>query len=162
MYVCRELKPDEMKKQDFLNDVEYEVKMLKKHATEKELDKMDFNKLNSQHPEFCIYGQITGDCQSKRAKILMDKSCIRVMDIGGGARDLLKKTFLEIKKGINGKNNGQGWLNDGGDRDHVSLFGKGSRDYRYLSVLEGYICTKGAKTEHIIQYLKGEIETLKL
>lgn len=146
-----------MKKQEFLNDVAHEIKTLKKLATKEELAKLDFSSFNNGNVTKCIYGQITGNCASKRAKILMDKACIRVMDLASGVDDIKNQTFNQIKDLINGKNTGQGWYNSGGD---FSMFG--SRSYSHLSALEGYITLKGAKNEHIIKYLKGEDKTLKL
>jgi len=70
-------------KSEFINDVIKEVKSLKKHATKRELSKLDFTTFNQQDPKECIYGQMTGDCESDRSKKLMDKSCIRVMSLGG-------------------------------------------------------------------------------
>jgi len=144
-----------MKKRDFLNDVEHEVKMLKKYGTKKELSKLDFEYFNPESPSGCIYGQITGYCESERAKTLMNKSCIRVMDTGpitqtGNIIDNFSgHTFSNIKQFINGANKGQGWSGS-------------TRIYQYFSALEAYITLKGAKNKHIIKFLKGEVKTLKL
>lgn len=136
----------------------HEIDMLKKLGTKKELGLLNFIEFNHRHEEKCIYGQMTGDCGSKRAKELMDKGCIRIMDInncelGGGVSTIDGKTFTEIKGFVNGVNEGQGW------RDYD---GYKSRVYKHLSALEGYICLKGANTSGIIAYLKGEVETVKL
>ena len=154
-----------MKKLEFLQDVRHEIDMLKKHATEKELAKLDFDTLDYDTAKQCIYGQITGSCGSKRAKVLMDKSCIRVMDLKryedeGGAGTLAGMTFSSISRFINGENTSQGWINEG--LNDVHDYGGLSRNYNYLSALEGYICLKGAKNKSIIKYLKGEIKELNL
>lgn len=147
-----------IKKSQFLDDVAHEVKMLKIHATKKELANLDFNTLDYDHPFRCIYGQMTKSCSSKRAKELMGKCCIRIFSAKEGVKDgiavLEKKNFSDIKHLINGKNEGQTWLNEN--------FTLSSRSYIYLSALEGYISLKGARNKHIIKYLKGEISELKL
>ena len=141
-----------MKKSEFLKDVEHEVKTLKKLATKQELNRLDFSKLDTDHENLCIYGQITGSCASDRAEVLMNASCIRVMNLPDGVGDLEGATFTDAKPFINGKNEGQGWEG----------YGFSSRSYRHLSVLEAYICLKGAKNKHIIAFLKDEVKELKL
>ncbi len=64
-----------MTKKYFKEQTIKELKALKKHAFKKELNKLDFKTF---HPDFdhrCIYGQMTGDCTSKRAIRLMNKCC---------------------------------------------------------------------------------------
>lgn len=139
-----------MLKKDFLNDVKHEINMLKKLATPEELSNLNFDTFNYRSESKCIYGQMTGSCESNRAEELMDASCIRVMNVRGGVNNVEGKTFTEIKSKINGENTGQGW------------YKSNYRNYSHLSVLEAYISLKDAKNEHIIKYLKGEVETLKL
>lgn len=147
-----------MKKTDFLKAVEHEVKTLKKLATKEELENLNFEYLHPEFPQSCIYGQMTGECYSKRAKELMDKACIIVTNTGEegmGTEEFYGKTYSQAKHLINGKNTGQGWKGEPG-----SMFG--SRSYAHLSALEAYICLKGAKTKSIISFLKGETEKLTL
>tara|TARA_R110000751_G_scaffold33075_1_gene82653 strand:+ start:10775 stop:11215 length:441 start_codon:yes stop_codon:yes gene_type:complete len=146
-----------MKKQDFLNDVEHEVRMLKKYATKEELSNMDINWFNPVSSVSCIYGQMTGSCESKRAKILMDKSCVRVFN--GDFDRLDNSTYSEIKDIVNGENESQGW-NDAGTDGTSSYWN--SRNYNHASLLEGYILMKDAKIPMIIKFLKGESNKLKL
>ena len=140
-----------MKKQDFLEEVRREIKAIKEHATLEEINLLDINYLNATSPEYCIYGQLTGSCESLRAKTLMQKGCVRVVNTTGSnlAFDIEGSTFQNIKKYINGLFKGKGW-------------GGRSRNYSYLSALECYIMLKGAKNANIIAYLKGEKETLNL
>lgn len=150
-----------MKKQDFLSAVEHEVRSLKEHATESELKNLNFDTLNYDDMEQCIYGQMTGDCSSVRAKELMDKSCIIVTnDKFVGANTIGGETYAELKTFINGKNEGQGWNDDGGRKGTI-LFA-GSRNFRHLSALEAYICLKEAKKKNIVNFLRGDVDTLKL
>ena len=152
-----------MKKQEFLDDVMHEINILKKHATPRELAKLDFSIFDYDDSEQCIYGQMTGHCGTRRAKKLMDVACIRVFNtnknILRGTRTLEDETFTTIKQYINGPNKGQGWSNSGVNIDKAAFL---SREFTFLSALEGYIYLKGANNEGIIKYLKGEIKTLKL
>lgn len=145
-----------MKKQDFLNDVEHEVRMLKKHGTKEELARMDLDGFQPEHQEHCIYGQMTGSCVSKRAKILMDKSCVRVFS--SDPFRFKDMNYNGFKPYINGTNKGQGWNDDGGNYHWTTH----SRNYNHSSALEGYILMKGAKIKMIISFLKGESDKLKL
>ena len=143
-----------MKKQEFLNDVEHEVRMLKKHGTKEELSRMNlvcFNPLSSKQ---CVYGQMTGSCESERAEQLMNASCITTFK--EEAMNISGQNFNEFKNRINGKNKGQGWNDNGMYGDYEV------RDYSHISVLEGYIQMKGAKIEMIIDFLSGASNNLKL
>jgi hypothetical protein len=137
------------KVKDFKADVMHEINMLKEHATQEEKLLLDFAEFDFNHPRQCIYGQLTGACYSLRAKELMDKCCIRVMDLKGGVDEIENVLISDDEFVINGPNTGQGW--EGSDRS-----------YAHLSALEGYICTKGAKNKEIIAYIKGEQATLVL
>lgn len=149
-----------MKKADFLKAVEHEVKTLKKIATKDELSKLNITKFNPTYNDRCIYGQMTGNCGSERAKNLMDEACIIVTNskkgLHSGILDFDGQAYTKIKKFINGKNTGQGWNNDGSD-DH-----RESRNYGHLSALEAYISLKGAKPKNIISFLRDETKELVL
>jgi hypothetical protein len=103
-------------KKQFLADVTAEVKAIKKMATSKEIERLDFETFNPKLPRFCIYGQLTGYCRNKRANKLIKSCCKREIII----------------------------------------------DYLDLSPLENYITYSGSKNKMIIDYLKGDIKTLKL
>lgn len=104
--------------------------------------------LESAKIENCIYGQMTGSCQSRRSKELMDASCIRVLKENVLSGDGIE--FKTLKTAINGEYTGQDW------------YSEGRRSLDYLSSLEGYINLRDAKNAQIIQYIKDEINTLKL
>lgn len=139
-----------MKKAEFLKDVVHEIEMLKLHATEEEKSRLDFDMFDPESVYRCIYGQLTGNCENKRAHTLMDKACKRVWNVQSalGTDILLGKNFKEVNNFINGEYDEQMWGY--------------SRSFTHLSALEGYIALKGAKNKQIIQYIKGEIDTLKL
>lgn len=138
-------------KAQFLADVRHEIDMLKENTTPLERGRLNFAYFNPEHPEQCIYGQISGDCRNTRAKELMDKCCRRVIDttpknINGG------DTFTDIKPLINGEYNAQMWDAHGGRSRWV-----------YLSSLEGYIQLENDKANaQIIAYIKGETNGLVL
>ncbi len=137
-------------KKQFLADVMHEIEMLKKHATPEEIGRLDFNNFRPSGITSCIYGQMTYKCTSDRAKELMGASCIRQMKLSSGCTDLNQKGFETISGMINGPYDSRTWNR------------YGSRDWSYLSALEGYINLKGAKNKEIISYLKGEIPKLTL
>ncbi len=143
-----------MKKKEFIAAVEHEVKTLKEFATKEELKNLDLDYFDPTHKQKCIYGQMTGTCTSRRAKELMDQTCILVTNgKNSGTREFKKENYSNVKRFINGANTGQGWIIK---EDDVY------RNVAYLSALEAYICLKDAKTKHIIEFLRGEVETLKL
>jgi hypothetical protein len=151
-----------VEKSEFLVDVIHEIKALKANATVEELAALDLNYLNPKSSNLCIYGQMTGYCASQRAKELMDVSCIRVWDFTTSepisSRRSQPYTFDEIKDSINGSYSRQTW-------EELILTSTDSdwyRDYNYISALEGYICLTDAKLKPIIDYLKGEIESLEI
>ncbi len=59
---------------DFLKEVDVELKHLKKHATKEEISNLNLKKFSSYLRDRCIYGQMTGECDSSRAKELYVKS----------------------------------------------------------------------------------------
>jgi len=142
------------KRQQFLLDVMHEIDMLKKHATDAEKARLNFDWFDYTRPSQCIYGQLTGSCSNNRAKELMNASCIRVMHLGSrGIHEISGEKITSPAFNVNGEYVGQTW---GGSsmRPH--------RSYAYLSALEGYIATKGAKNKAIIEYIKGNTDKLKL
>lgn len=144
------------KKTDFLADVLHEINMLKQHAFKTELKHLNLKWFDFNEPTDCIYGQLTGNCTSNRARKLMSLSCIRVMDVKDGTGSIANRTIRSKEFNVNGVYTGQTWK-----KGNIQ-YGFGHRSYKYLSALEGYICTKGAKIEAIMQYMKGETDTLTL
>jgi len=129
-----------MNKQEFLSNVMQEIEAIKEHATKKEIGKLDFGTFVPEHPNRCIYGQMKGDCYSKKAAQLIIK-CTPIV-----VYDMKGNSFTGMQKDINGK-----------PTEHNI-----HENRVYFSVLEVYITRKGAKNKSIIQYLKGETKTLKL
>ena len=145
-------------KQQFFKDVRHEIEMLKTHATKEEKNALNFTDFNPVEIYNCIYGQMTGDCRSLRAKELMDLSCVRVMDLVHGVDSDEDNNFVfdSPKFTINGLyNSANTWFGYQGN-------GIYARSWKHLSALEGYINLKNAKNKNVIAYIKGEIDKLIL
>lgn len=67
-----------MTKDEFLKEVIKEVKTIKKKATKEELANLDINKFNPDNVYLCIYGMLTGDCNSFRARELYQKCLVDI------------------------------------------------------------------------------------
>ena len=62
-----------MNRKEFFEEVVEEINTIIDKATDEELYKLDEDWLDAGDGERCIYGQMTGDCDSDRAKELMSK-----------------------------------------------------------------------------------------
>lgn len=131
-----------MKKQELLDMVLVEANHLREYATKEEKDKLDFYCLDVNGSFSCIYGQMTGDCDSARACTLFNKVFSTIGDyyIDEEGGEVLNKgifTFIEwdIEKDYN--------------------------ESKIFSPIEVYITLKGSKNRSLIQYIKGEIDTFK-
>lgn len=130
-------------KSEFIQGVKDEIEALKNTATQKELDRLDFNTFDPNHTRLCLYGQMTKGCLSNRSIKLIEKCCVRVVS------SAYTESFNAIKSFINGP-----------PKNLIKERREG--DIIWYSSLEKYIVFNNAKNEHIIQYLKGEVETLSL
>ena len=116
-----------------------EATNLKKYTTDRERDRLSFERLKTQDRTLCVYGQMTGGCYSDRAIALIEFSCERV--------------FTVVEKGIylSGK-----------------LNGSPIDTYRghYWSPIEIFIDKKRNKNngnnERLIAFIKGKTKTLNL
>lgn len=124
--------------------VKKEAKNLKKNATLEEIKKLNFAQLFPQSVSYCVYGQLTGDCNSQRASELINKCCDRVYEA-------LPYTPPKNTK-LNGKPSGE-------NRSEVNMI-------KYWSPIEVYIQQTGnqgnGNNEKLIKYLKGESIRLNL
>lgn len=91
---------------------------------------LDFKTFDSGDPSFCIYGQMTGDCRSKRSLELLNKCTVPY----SGSLVWLNKNVKDDFKGY----------------------------YSGYSPIEFYICQRGAKNKTLIDFLKGNRETLTI
>ena len=63
-----------MEKSEFLKIVSEEINNIKNKATKEEKNRLNFEGFRHQYPENCIYGQMTGRCDSSRAEELTSKT----------------------------------------------------------------------------------------
>ncbi len=110
-----------------------EANHLRGHATDEEKSKLNFDSLEPDLASKCIYGQMTGCCESERAN------------------DLYLKRFDD--RCTRGKT---------GLYSFSSLFKNDNfLDREILTPIEVYITLKGSKNKKLIQYIKGEINVFK-
>jgi hypothetical protein len=121
-----------------------EATKLKQFATKEELDNLDYEYLDGNDFNNCIYGQMTDCCNSKRAYTLIQQCCERVYEAGEA------DTF-------SGKLNGK-------PKELDNAF---TRTLHYVSPIEKFlykhkedIFIDSPKIEKLVQFLKGEIDVL--
>lgn len=124
-----------------------EAKNLKKFATTEEINKLDAHTLDADSKFDCVYGKMTGNCFSERAKELIVKSCKKVYATDGYLSDAR----------LNGSPKGKSRNTEGG-----RTFGAKTS---YWSPIEVFIYTAKVKQDkdspaELIKFLKGEIKTL--
>lgn len=121
-----------MKKAEFLLEVMAELENIKAKATIEEIDKLVFDTFNHESVTVCIYGQMTGRCDSKRAI------------------EITPKTYEYIS--------GKGYNFRG--QDYNKRLKLSANNYtpleKYLYIV------KKPMHKKIIAYLKGETDTLEL
>jgi len=133
-------------------DVRKEAEALRIHATKEERERLKIEKLNPTHMDYCIYGQMTGNCFSERAAILIDMCCSRFFknDAMPGIFSP-EKSLDRVLRNVNGTS--------------VHEFVKervGVSEDAHYSAIEAYILLPDAKNANLISYLRGETETLEL
>lgn len=117
-----------------------EAKNLKKNATKEELENLNFEELDPDWPVKCIYGQMTGSCNSERAVNLIVTCAKRVYH-----------SNCSNGKTLSNKLNGSP---------------VGLHRNKYWSPIEVFIINakyndSSEMNNKLIQYLKGERKTLK-
>ena len=148
-------KKTKITKVQFLKDVRTEIENIKKYARKSEIQKLDFDTFNPLSVSRCIYGQMSGACDSSRGSNLIYKCCERVMPQPDTEETVKRGGWKHIQKYLNG---------------HIKKTFKSGKAYKearaekyaYLSSLEAYIQLPSAKTKNIISYLRGESERLVL
>lgn len=89
-----------MEKSKFFEEVKEELFNLRSNATKREIKNLNFSEFEFDDPSACIYGQMTGHCDSARAIELQPK---KYLWIGDGDTDGKKcsynqQTFAEGKE----------------------------------------------------------------
>lgn len=113
-----------------------EATNLKKHATQEELNKLDFNRLNPGRIDLCVYGQMTGYCHTKRAEELMRTCCKRVYNTDAGS-----VRNCSVNGSPENKNRHSFW-------SPIEVF------------IDQYRNQNNGNNEQLIKFLKGEIDVL--
>jgi len=126
-----------------------EATNLRKYTTQTELKQLSFDKLDTQSRVACIYGQLTGNCDSDRARELMNKSCTRVYG--------RKNKYMII-------NSNNWWVATVKDCPvNGPLTEEMKRSY-FFSPIEVFIDQprnkKNGNNEQLIKFIKGEIDIL--
>lgn len=120
-------------KQDLIQKVIAEATALRVHATASELAKLNFERLKPNSPWLCIYGQMCDFCNGDRAIELLNK-CAEPFSESG-------VRFEETNLGFEYRNS-LGPV--------VGIW----------SAIEFYILRRFAKKRPLVEYIKGERETL--
>jgi hypothetical protein len=117
-----------MKKSEFLVLVQEELDTIKRKATKEEIKNLNFKYFSHSMASCCVYGQMTGSCDSERANELYPK--------------MFCKGISGYYQPFSSQNNSKG---------------------TWFTPLEKYLyMVKPPQHEKLIQYLKGEIEIIKL
>ena len=153
----------QIKKTEFLQAVEAEVHAIKLHATTKEIGRL-LSKFNGQTQTKCVYGQLTGSCESSRAKELMELSCQRVVATELNSKRRLQFVSSFFTKAIARRNFTalKDFVRPAGTGMKMWDEDSGYRNYDYLSALETYILMNNSNDTSIINYLKGTSDSLDL
>ena len=134
--------------QELFSLIQQESDLLKIYATQEEIGKLDVRTLENTRTK-CVYGQMTGSCDSKRAIELIQKCCSRVYTVT--TKPQINGSPLEEKR-----------------NDELGAL-------KYFSPIETLICITSMKSpgpfgflvdsqniKDLIAYLKGEKEQLTL
>jgi hypothetical protein len=119
---------------NYLIKVKREIHNIKKYATNSQLIKLNFDVLDPNNTSRCIYGLMTGHCNNDEAIKLIKLCC----NTKTSFYNLSDRVFIDDKPRSNDGN--------------ITPF----------SYLEHYIYNYRDSNKHIIQFLKGEVDKLKI
>lgn len=114
-----------------------EATYLRENTTQQEKDRLEVFDFNPRSSRYCIYGQLTGNCNSNRAALLYDGSGIGVVFYGMLGTDSTKSTLntVEIVK---------------------------EKQVDHFSPIETYIGKYNNDGKEILRYIKGDIDRFVL
>lgn len=138
--------------QQLKDDVLTEANKIKQFATVEERSMLNFETLNPIKRQHCIYGQMTGDCDSVRAIELIEKCAARFV-ADSSLTYIRSEGFKRIQEKINGTR-----VNNLQDK-RSSVWGP---HIAHSSMIEAYILLRDANNEGLIEYIKGESDTVEL
>lgn len=141
-------KPNKMyTEEQFYQDVLTEATALRDLSTPTEKDNLVFEHLKPQSRSNCVYGLMTGDCNSRRAVELIKKCCTQYFH---APSLFLGGTLPNVLSHVDGTNP------EVMDKRITFL------NINYISSIEMYITSIGAKNRGLIAYIKGETNELNL
>lgn len=127
-----------------------EAKNIKNYAKKEEIDNLKYDYLAGYSKHDCIYGQMTGDCESERSYRLIHSCCNRVYSTQNTPTG--SNTIISSK--LNGKPKQLG--------DYCN------RARYYVSPIEKFLYLykrdrnfHSTKIKKLVKFLKGEIQELK-
>lgn len=110
-----------------------EATKLRQHALPSERAQLDYFKLSPQNTLLCIYGQMTGNCFSRRSSVLLELCAV---PYSSNLKQSRKPYFVSFSKF------------------------RYARDT--YSAIEFYIAQPKAKNKKLIEFIRGEIDDLQL
>jgi|ERR1044072_387937 hypothetical protein len=134
-------------------DVRKEAEALKIHATKEERDRLCLSELNPTGVKACIYGLMTGHCDSPRSLELIQQCTARYVRCSALAL-ISQDGFKTIYSNVNGVTVSN--LN----KKRPTIFD--TEDISHYSMIEAYILLPDANNANLISFLRGETETLEL
>lgn len=132
-------------KEQFYQDVLTEATALRDLSTPEEKEKLDYIRLLPSNREKCIYGLMTGSCNSPRAIELMQKCCPQYFHNETNL-DTIDLVLAHV---------------DGKDSEEVSHRSGSTVIYRFSSI-EAYILIDDTNRSGLIDYIKGETSAVNL
>jgi hypothetical protein len=132
-------------------DVRKEAEALKVHATKEELLRLNIREFSGRGRHSCIYGLATFDCHSQRAAFLIQKCTPRFFR-NNRLTEIKREGFEGVAKRANGKR----------VKGFIASRTSGDLEERHFSAIEAYILLPEAKNANLIDFLRGETETLEL
>lgn len=147
----------EYTREQFIEDVKAEAMALREHATKDELNKLGIFILNPYSYYACVYGLMTGDCRSKRASQLIELCCPRFF-----VNDKIDVREIDVREKL---------ISDvvpvavnGAKLSHPVSSERNPASFQidHLSSIETYIMFQEANRYDLLNYLRGETDTLDL
>lgn len=129
------------KKEELFPLVMEEAILLRNSITDEERAKLDYGTLDPQSHRGCIYGQITGYCNSPRAIKLIEKCCTKVYEAGKNEDDMIGSAKL-----------------NGSPKKKKRV--EGLWKMRYYSPIEIFIDKYRGNNKKLVDFLKKKTSTL--
>lgn len=130
--------------QQLVDEVVKEATKLRDTATAEELELLDFDEFDPLDVESCVYGQMTSECTSRRAVRLIRSCATKILFAAGGTPCEASCSLEHCSK-----------------KDFESERRIGIVSH-YFSPIEIYIAQDEADSKHLIDFLKGNVDTLDL